>query len=369
MTIINVMESDLLCDWITIIEPNIGQFTEVNQSRVVEYKLNQNGKMEIINKYAKKLRTVGSHNSSAQILITEHQAMLSFNPSRWNKPDNVQHHMPIEKALLLCNDIMHYHDQPSFELGVTLTQPQTNNQIKFGSYISRLDITTNQVTGSKSNSQEFLRLIKQANIPRFKKRARENSITFGESPEGIVSSHKTIKAYLKGEEIRQHNPRIKTQIDFAQFLYRNQLAQHCEDLGLLRIELVMKLRMLEKYNLRSTSYLNQTILTEIYNQEITIIMKQLHDIENLRDHVSPKMYSSVLGTLLMYQKHYILKNIISKKTFYAHKKILLEFGIDISDTTVTELVPQKVKPTIIQIRPYTTKEHVKWQMQNPAPTI
>lgn len=59
--------------------------------------------------------------------------------------------------------------------------------------------------------------------------------------------------------------------------------------------------------------------------------------------------SSVMGTYLMYKEGIDPRNHIDRKTFYKHRKVLLEYGINISNQTVVRL---KQDPVIVTPEPY-----------------
>ena len=66
-----------------------------------------------------------------------------------------------------------------------------------------------------------------------------------------------------------------------------------------------------------------------------------------------KIPSQVLGTYLMHEKGINPRKHIAENTFYKHKKILLEYGVDISNQTVKRI---KQPTVIIQPTPFVLDE-------------
>ena len=221
-----------------------------------------------------------------------------------------------------------------YETIVKLSQlfnaPQSNQllyKIIKGSFsISRIDINCMYYLESRFDVYTWLESASVTARSRHgTAQTKGNTVYFGKN-----SSRWSVKCYSKGDEIEKHkiptNIQTKSLIDYAD--------------NKLRIELTLRSKQLIDINLNhGTHWLNIDIF-EIYKKfvgkiEMAGSTAKKHDID------IPKKLKS---TYLLWQSGENLKDIISIRTFYRHRKALLKYDIDIS-------IPRPSKPKTADVIP------------------
>jgi len=277
---------------------------------------------------------LGEFGSSVQISSNGHLVTFDGNPSRWNRPDNV-HGLPLDEAKGIVNQILMANGLPPFH-GVNLKfrQAEENRNhlvVTDGAVFSRIDMTTNVITGSPSNLQAFLRYHKTQSFPRLEQRIYGNNTYHGKD-----SDSRQFLIYDKGLDAK--NKLLKNAENPA---YINQIIDYLQSNGVARLEMSYK-RFLRKQHRRFWNAATTKSLNKQFTKDFNIMAK---DIET-PDYGD--MPGEVLKTLALYMIGANPKEVLANNTYYKHKKILKTYGYDISNPNI-HLVQGKLK--IISLQP------------------
>jgi II/X family phage/plasmid replication protein len=122
----------------------------------------------------------------------------------------------------------------------------------------------------------------------------------------------------------------------------HQLPDHLQNLGLedfikgkLRAELRIFTKELQKHGITHGYHLNPTTLDELFTAYLGKI--DMTTQATLIDEQLMKLPRAVYGTYQHWRQGIDLRQFLAKPTFYRHRKILLEHGIDIN---ATHLAPE-----------------------------
>lgn len=208
----------------------------------------------------------GSFSTSVQLRARNGLVEWSGNPSRWGRPDNVFGLTRMKDAVALINRHLAAYGLPAFDCGpiiravnarrsqvegaaVRLTNP--------GATLTRVDLCRNMVTGSASSRDVFLRAASAAVYRGQSGTPRPGSVTWG------TARNTKIKMYDKAAELRAHTKRLPAgtaTMDAAELSirareieandYRRQLADWCDDVGLVRQEIGFGRQALRSLGLR-----------------------------------------------------------------------------------------------------------------------
>ena len=313
-------------DWLTIRQPNNGQFRPINDGKVVRLDAEGNQLWST----AKHLSVEGSHSTNAQVRVTEDLAELSFNPARWNRAHNVR---PIswDDALEIANDLMTKIAGAPFTAG-RIAHNREGQKVYLGAYVTRLDACTNIATGNPEKAQALIRQLCATKLPNVKTTRKGSTVYFGQS-----TKRRTRKAYVKGDEIRANNASKKA------------VAAECDKLGLVRMEVKLKSDWLRENGMRAIQSITQEKIQEAVVPQIKEMKVEAPDdsLETLT--VTER------GVLRMWQAGDNPRQILTDPTFYRHRKNIKEkTGYDIADDTIT---PFRKPREVIYIRELTDEEY------------
>ena len=282
-----------LIDWVKIRQDNNGNYDPISDGHVI----NVDSDGTVLRSTAKSLRVPGSYDSSCSLRITESYVELSFNPSRWDKPDNL-FGVDINQAIAIADSILAKFNQPPLGKDFVFT---------------RLDLTANFETGSYSNVQNYLAALRVWSIPRTKKRAYPGTVSFSNKAWSIT-------VYDKAKEIRAHRSPYS---DLNE--YRETVADYCESVGLVRIELRLGRDHLKALNLRDSAYVTDHLLKLAYQEYIMSIPDDAPQLD------ISSLTVQELGTFCMWQQGYDLVELYSESTERRHRQaIKRKLGVDIS---------------------------------------
>jgi len=277
-------------DWLTIREENHGQFPSLETGLLI--KLDEHGELVFQTSLVKDV--AGSYSSNARIRVTDRYREISFNPSRFGRPDNLQGYR-YEAAIRAVERFLTSIDQPPLAADFRL---------------NRVDLTLNISTGSPGNLEAYLRSLRKIRLPRSKTRTFEGSVIHKQK-------HKSITTYAKHLEMRTHKT---AKLEHGE--YREKLADHCEKNGVARVELRLGRRWLIRHGLRQPTTHQQ--LVEVFKNEVQQMTKKVFE-----DNVE-SLTGSELGTLLIWQSGFYPREKMSKNTFYQRRNaIRKKTGYDI----------------------------------------
>lgn len=264
----------------------------------------------------------GLYESSVQIRSDGETVEFSGNPSRFNRKNNIQG-LTLDQAKIEINLILESLNLPSFTSGKTI-RIQNGERINNGAKFTRIDITQNLKAGSARRRDIYLQWIQSQNYPKLRKTLIGLNTYFGKETES-----RTFRIYDKALEIVKKS---KSNPPEADRLNRE---------GVIRFE--MEYRKILKT--RGSNLWNKATQRRLENQFTKDIQPMNKKIETLDISELPKM---VIGTYSMYLQNLNPRDYISRNTYFKHKKILLQYGVDISNTVI-RLVPKK---EIIELETY-----------------
>ena len=296
-------------DWLTIRQPNDGRYASVNDGHVV--RISSDGEVEFST--AISVEVAGSFDSSARFRVTPEFVELSFNPSRFDRADNLFGYS-FEDCLVVCNRVLARFDLPPLVASGHRVFNRWDNRLKrFCSVplcfsVTRLDVTLNVQTGSAGRLAAYLRFLRRQTLPRRKTRAFGSTVVFGQKGSSLT-------VYDKASEMRSHG------VDSS----RARVADWCESVGLARVELRLNRDFLKRKNLRFASDLSHGVLVDCLCKEVASM-----PTDSFEEDVS-LLSGKELGSLCMWKSGFDVREKLSRSTFFRHKKAIFEAtGYDIS---------------------------------------
>ena len=300
--------SHVLVDWLTIRQPNDGSFAPFEDGAV--WFESSDGEIRRVPRAGK---LEGSFDSRASLRITADSLELSFNPSRWNRADNV-FGCSFERALAVANGLLRSVDRPPLTVGGF-----------FGFVVTRLDVTVNLATGGRGELDAYLRFLRRQTLPRMSTFYRPGSVTFSNKSKRVV-------VYDKASEMRAHGLSSD----------REAVADWCEQVGLARVELRLHREFLRRNGLRRAVDLSHARLVDVLRKEVVSMPTEC------TEEVLDKLTEGELGSLLAWQRGFDVRKLVSHATFYRRKKaIKAKTGYDIGADAPVRLEP---KPVSFEVR-------------------
>lgn len=297
--------SGVFVDWLRIRQPNIsGRYRPLDQACVIG--VDAAGEIEWISPKARFVE--GSHSTVCRIRVSPDYAELDFNPSRWNRDNNL-FGFDIAQCLAICDEILAAVDQP----------PLIREGVDCAC-VTRLDLTLNVACGSAGKRDAYIRFLSRQTMPRLKTFRKYGTVMFS-------SKSKVIKVYDKAAEVRFRGLEGD----------REAIADWCDAQGIARVELECKREFLRRNNLRRVSRLNMSRLRDLFLKEVSSLSKEVSgDIDT-----SSLTYPE-LSLLLAWQRGYDVKKLVNLRTVYRHRKnIKNKTGFDVCSEPPLRLVPKK----------------------------
>ena len=322
-------------DYIRVNQTHFTKHQPIHDGLVVH--LDANGDIERTSH--KSLQYQGSHSTSIQIRSDGRTVHTSGNHGRFNRPDNVYNYN-LDVWKLKINQILHEFKLPPFIGGQTYFNDyrSRSGEIKTarqndGASITEAHQTQNFFAGNEQNALDFIHAMSMVNINRQQVKAYDTGATWGEG-----SRFKSSKLYSKAADMKRLISRGKLEnSDYVQKLFND-----CTQNGLVRYEVQFR-----KYLLRhSVTFWNEATQTNINNhfqQELKLMQKTKSLID------TSDLPLATLGVYLRYTEGQNVRSQLSRPTFYRHRKILLEYGIDIKETLNVKKLPLQEK--IITLTP------------------
>ena len=299
-------ERKIFIDWLTIREENTGQWPELNDGHVIS--CDRNGVEEYT--VQKRLAVKGSHDSSAQVRVTKRELEISFNPSRFNRNDNL-FGCTYEQAIRKVNNLL-------YSLGLKPIEKYL---------LTRVDVTLNVSCGNKAKLDTYIRHLKKSTLPRKKTYTSYDAAIF-------QNKRVKITVYKKHQEIIDNN-KIKHDMEDKQarnIEQRLRIARYCEKQGVARVEVRLGRKALIDKGLRNGESNNQNSFVKAFNQEIEKMPK------NSAEAITEELTDQELGSLLMWKAGYNPREKITRQTFYKRRKAILEkTGFDIGGEMPSKL--------------------------------
>ena len=299
----------IFCDWLRVRQEHSAPHEPFGAVRI-----DIDPETGVENRKMRFIPVKGDFESSVFVRSDGYTVGFDGNPSRWNRPDNIQG-IDLDQAKQVINEIVTAQGLPAFSSEYQIT---AEGRKYTGARISRLDMTTNLKAGSAAKAELYQRWIQTQEYPRLDKLIYGTTTYFGRDADS-----RTLRIYDKGREFYDR----KKCPEAAERLTRN---------GVLRYEFeyrkFLRMKGLNMWHTATQCELEKQFLGDIEHmtREIETI-----DVEQLP--------AKLIGTCLMYEAGINPKKHLSKNTFYAHRRELLRFGIDISNMTVERMA----QPTVV----------------------
>eukprot|EP00456_Euglypha_rotunda_P050978 TRINITY_DN41109_c0_g1_i2.p1 TRINITY_DN41109_c0_g1~~TRINITY_DN41109_c0_g1_i2.p1 ORF type:complete len:362 (+),score=52.61 TRINITY_DN41109_c0_g1_i2:38-1123(+) len=304
-------EWPLFIDWLTLsqVHPG-GGLPLVAEGFAIHEDLSGEHEFTIV----KRFECEGSFDSRMWIRCDGHRVEFHGNPARWGRPDNVFGY-GWDETIRRVNRLLGTHQLPPFTSGRQERFADSGIVWIDGARVSRIDITTNYVTGSEQNAQRVIQLLGQHHRGRQLGKVTPDGATviFGEKSKYVYG-----KAYLKYVELLAHRKKNSGKhVD-------NEVIEWTRNVGLVREEFGLKSRFLTQHDLCWLGEINGHRLQQVYQARTQ--MKRLKELE-VKD--TSALSAGARGTLARYEQGE--PHGLKRRTFYNHRKeILAACGIDIS---------------------------------------
>lgn len=340
----------VLCDWLSASQTHQKSTRQVRET----INLTLDGETgAIMRESAQPLQHPGSFDTSIRISSNGNRVSLSGNVGRFGRPDNVFGH-DLDACKRIANDILHSVGLPPFTVGTWLHHQSKGDKATrtyTGAAVSRVDMTTNWCAGQHAG--DFIHWLGSQKLGRTKVSAWGDGETvyWGKNTKG-KNDGKWInsKAYNKGLEIeaRIKQKRRKRDVDDDHINYLTDLKNWCLEQGIVRHETMFCERFLNQRDFKTWD----RCTTESIEAEYRKQLNQMTNRCEMSNHGSiPK---KVKATFHDYTNGVNVRGSMSKATFYKHRRLLLQFGIDIAMPSKVRTL--NIKPTIVKLEPATMPE-------------
>lgn len=293
-----------LVDWLTVRVPNaFGRFPLLCDGATVAFDAAGVMRWE---RFAP-VFAEGSHDSKAYLRSDRRELSLSFNPSRWDRADNV-FGCSWPEAVGVADRVLARFGFPSLlSSGCS------------GAVITRLDVTVNVFAGSWGEASAYLRFLRHQTMPRASTTCKGSSVYFKQG-----DGYRSLKVYDKGAELSAHG---SLSVDVARW---------ATDLGLIRVESTLGRDFLRAQNLREVSRMSHDKLVKVAKLHTEALPKECNEAD-----VSGLSYYE-LGVLRMWQAGDLVREVIPRATFYKlRRKVLDKTGFDIGAEAPLKFSPRE----------------------------
>ena len=208
----------------------------------------------------------GSFDSSLTIRCNGSRVSMSGNPSRWMQKDSLFGITSVVEAVFIFNSVLKEFGLPPFtentmEQNCNQRVSQTSdNVIRNGAVITRVDDATNFMTGSVKNGLVIIEYLASQRHQGRTGHVYPNGCTVdwqGRSSNGKGSRYVYFKYYAKWVEAgcSKEDPN-----------YYLMLMEWCKEVGLIRFEISLKSMLLKKYGLDSINAWNDENIDKIRSE-------------------------------------------------------------------------------------------------------
>lgn len=265
------------------------------------------------------------YGTNLQIKSDGETVEVSGNPYKFANGNNVQG-VALDDTMNLINQEMRELELPEFTKGERKrTITASGIEITYtGAKFTRIDMTQNLKAGNSRRRDIYLEWIQTQNLNRLDKTTEGRNTYFGK---GIKS--RSILIYDKAKEMADKKE-------------KSPLIYGLDKIGAIRFEVSYK-KILHTRNLQHWFTVTQAKLESYFKREIQSLMKTIETID------ISELPKKVIGTYAMFLQGLNPRDHMSRNIYFQHKKILKEYGIDISNV-VTRLVPKKEIITLEKIQ-------------------
>ncbi|MEM9764128.1 MAG: phage/plasmid replication protein, II/X family [Pseudomonadota bacterium] len=270
----------------------------------------------------------GSYSSAVLVHVIGGKMNVTGNPVKYLTGQNVVG--PDDAGLLVRLTVDAVREKLNLPACVQMRRAIENGDVN----IRRADCTYHYHVGDEDDARQWLRAMETACHVRFRGRGHYDegmasllfgvSVKPGEKPKG--SRYSTFKFYLKSEEIRKHPIR-------APHWAMAELNALCE--GHIRAEALYRHPELSEYN---ANWLHQwTSTTAMRLHKAWVDKMEISPQVELQTSQVKELPRWLRPTYLLWAAGEDVREVLSRPTFYRHRKSLMAHGIDIA-------VPGKERP-------------------------
>ncbi|TYK76308.1 DNA replication protein [Comamonas sp. Z1] len=331
------------CDWLSMYQRHFRtDLPKIADGAVM--RIDKEGEVETVT--LKKSRIEGSFETAVFVRCDGETVWFEGNVSKWGRPDNVFGYTFLE-CLAIINKLLVKLGLPPFTEGDKyLTNFKGEPRSCWtGAIVTRIDMTCNYAVGSKEDAYAYMRHLQGQQASRLKTGTYGDgeTVDFGRGSRRIY-----VKAYLKGPELRRHAGRVQdakgvndgTVKDYEKGItnpYVLQLADWCDAVGLVRVEMTFKATKLHDMGCHYLGGFDMKQLEIEFDSRSDVLTRGSAEADDFT--LLPK---AVLSTYRMWQAGDDLTSKLSRATFYRHRRELLVMGVDIA-----------IKSNVLQMKPRT----------------
>ena len=306
-------------------------------------------------------RIVASHlggSSGTTVLVgcDGFSTYLSGNVGRFNRADNL-FNLAWEPTLAKCNRMVAALGLPPFGTTPGLSDARAWAESAFvgpgpaakrsrGARVLRVDLTRNFSSGSDAQARALVRWAQGL------EHARHRPGKAGHWGAWWANTSRMIKIYLKGQELLDH---VRPSDSDASKRHVAEIANWCLDHGLVRLEVELKRRELQRLSLSELGDVTDERLGLAFEDETAFLRKVDRSDE-------PDILMSIPSRSRVHAAAWMkgqdLRQLLSNGTFYRHARVLRQYGIDITQRRDIANFPVKVR--VVNLSPLSPPSWYEW---------
>jgi hypothetical protein len=287
---------------------------------------------ELVWKTVRAVKHEGSFETSVNVRCDGHRVTFSGNVSRFGRADNFFGFGFVE-CLRRVNALLSHYGLPPFTAGKRIEFVKRGDVVYqwTGARFSRIDLTANYEAGSEADAHAVMQYLGSQHARRHEGRVLGQGETVAW---GVGSRRQYWKAYIKHLELRRHGG-------------SEQVAAHCEQRGVVRFEGTLRSNALTDMgaaflgDYESGFAMGQLI--KLFDQQTEVLGRVEHSTDELE--LLPKR---LRATARDYLAGMDCSRSMSRSGFYAHRRGLLPYGLDIA---VRNVRPFQPRVRVVQLRP------------------
>lgn len=315
-------ELPFFVDWLTISQDHPDGGLPVVDSGCV-WACDEAGQVEW--KTMKAVKHEGSFETSVSVKCDGFRVTVSGNASRFGRAENL-FGFGFFRCINRLNAILAHYGLPPFTAGVK-RESISKGQVRYiwtGARVSRIDVTANYETGSADNAHAFMQYIGAQHAGRHEGRVLGQGETVAW---GVGSRRQYWKAYIKHLELKRRG------------CPDQRVVEHCEKRGVVRFEGTLRSNALTDMG---CAYLGDfesgwamKQLTLCFHQHAEVLgraEKTTDELDELPKHLRATARDYLAGM--------DVSNVLSRASYYRHRRELLSYGIDIAVRNVSPFRPR-----------------------------
>jgi len=278
-------------------------------------------------KTVRAVQHAGSFETTINVRCDGERVTLSGNLSRFGRRDNL-FGFDLAECLRRANLILAHYGLPPFTAGERVEVSKRGGRdvsyLWTGARISRIDLTANYAAGSMDDAHAFMQWLGSQHAPRQEGCAlgQGETVAFGSG-----SRRQYWKAYLKALELKRHEGADQRVIDW------------CEACGLIRWEGTLRSNTLTEVGAAFLGDYERGHamgqLIRIFEERAAVLSRataSTDDLDSLPRHLRATARDYLAGM--------DLPRVMTRASFFRHRKALLSFGIDIAVRNVRPFTPR-----------------------------